>query len=64
MFIFYFLNSLIENSVEVIESTSLGSMGKSVEEEFLESKDFFNICDVFSFTTVYFFVNIKLYTTS
>ncbi|KAJ0856524.1 putative nucleic acid-binding protein [Helianthus annuus] len=48
-----FRNSLIENSVEVTESTSLGSMGKSVEEEFLQSKDFFNICDVFSFTTVY-----------
>ncbi|KAF5787143.1 putative replication protein A, OB [Helianthus annuus] len=35
-----FRNSLIENSVEVTESTSLGSMGKSVEEEFLESKYF------------------------
>ncbi|MFS7902531.1 hypothetical protein Hanom_Chr01g00012371 [Helianthus anomalus] len=63
MFIFYFFNSLIENSVEVTESTSLGSMGKSVEEEFLQSKYFFNICDVFSFTMVYFFVTIKLCTT-
>ncbi|XP_022042413.1 replication protein A 70 kDa DNA-binding subunit D-like [Helianthus annuus] len=53
-----FRNSLIANSVEVSESTSLGSMAKSVEEEFLEGKDFFNISDVFSITTVIVVGNI------
>ncbi|XP_035841270.1 uncharacterized protein LOC118488166 [Helianthus annuus] len=47
-----FRNRLFENSIEVCESTSLGSMAKSVEEEILQSKDFLNICDVFSLKTV------------
>ncbi|XP_035838188.1 replication protein A 70 kDa DNA-binding subunit A-like [Helianthus annuus] len=47
-----FRNRLFENSIEVSESTSLGSMAKSVEEEILKSKDFLNICDVFSLKTV------------
>ncbi|KAJ0699915.1 putative nucleic acid-binding, replication factor A [Helianthus annuus] len=47
-----FRNRLFENSIEVSESTSLGSMAKSVEEEILQSKDFMNICDVFSLKTV------------
>ncbi|XP_022041619.1 replication protein A 70 kDa DNA-binding subunit A-like [Helianthus annuus] len=47
-----FRNRLFENSIEVSESTSLGSMAKSVEEEILQSKDFLNICDVFSLKTV------------
>ncbi|KAJ0482889.1 putative nucleic acid-binding protein [Helianthus annuus] len=46
-----FRNRLFENSIEVSESTSLGSMAKSVEEEILQSKDFMNICDVFSLKT-------------
>ncbi|XP_035838295.1 replication protein A 70 kDa DNA-binding subunit A-like [Helianthus annuus] len=55
-----FRNRLFENSIEVSESTSLGSMAKSVEEEILQSKDFMNICDVFSLKTVSFFDNLKL----